>query len=121
MDMDTRPPPPRREPLDDEALLDHLAETALVETQRTVPPPPQACADDPLGAEMFLDIAAGFLQRRTDRAELIEKLRERVLPRPPEEAPVTPSAEAAAPASERRRRRRGRLRPSPRRRPQSRD
>jgi hypothetical protein len=62
--------------------------------------PPQACADDPLGAEMFLDIAAGFLERRADRAELIERLRERVLPRPPEDAPAAASAEAAAAASE---------------------
>ena len=120
MDMDTRPPPPRREPLDDEALLDHLAETALVETQRTVPPPPQACADDPLGAEMFLDIAAGFLQRRTDRAELIEKLRERVLP-DLRRRPLSHRAPKRQLQLASRRRRRGRLRPSPRRRPQSRD
>jgi hypothetical protein len=100
MDMDTRPPPPQRDPSDDEALLDRLAETALAETQRAVRPPPQACADDTLGAEMFLDIAAGFLERRTDRAELIERLRERVLQRPAEEAPSAPSAEPAVSASE---------------------
>jgi hypothetical protein len=100
MDMDTRPSPPRREPLDDEALLDRLAETALVETQRAVRSPPQDCADDPLGAEMFLDIAAGFLERRTDRAELIERLRQRVLPQIAEETSDPPSVEAAAPAGE---------------------
>jgi hypothetical protein len=97
MDMDTRPSPPQREPPDDEALLDRLAETALAETQRAVRPPSRACVDDPLGAEMFLDIAAGFLERRTDRAELIERLRERVLQRPAEPAP---NAEAGASGSE---------------------
>jgi hypothetical protein len=79
MNMEGRSPPSRRESLNDEAILDHLSETALAETELAAPmaQPPD---EDPLSAEMFLDIAAGFLSRRVDRAELIERLRSRVLP-----------------------------------------
>ena len=81
MNMEGRSSPSRREPLDDEAILDHLSETALAETEELAPPPmAQPPDEDPLSAEMFLDIAAGSLGRRVDRAELIERLRSRVLP-----------------------------------------
>jgi hypothetical protein len=74
--------PPHR---GEEAILDRLSESVLAELESR--PPPLSGSDDPDGGERFVAFAVGFLGERSDRAELIERVKAAVIGPSPEPEP----------------------------------
>jgi hypothetical protein len=77
----------------DEALLEQAVEAALMETAADMKDPDAVrAAAAPDAAETFLQRAANFLNTRTDRAELLERLRALVSIPSSEPQPGQPAA-----------------------------